>query len=274
MQLFDSHCHLDDRQFSKDLPQVLQNAAHAGVDRLTTIGIDRKTSFRAVRIAEKIPGVTATVGFHPHDAKFCSETALTELTELAANPSVGAWGEIGLDFNRMYSPSAVQERWFVRQLAIAERLDLPVVLHERDSGGRLVEILRSDFSAGKTGVVHCFSGTADELGIYLELGLCIGVTGIVTMKQRGAFLRKLVPKIPEDRLLIETDAPYLAPAPERNKLRRNEPAFVRSVLLALARVRGETPEKLARATYQNACRLYGVDGSPLSDGGDSGTISA
>jgi TatD DNase family protein len=178
---------------------------------------------------------------------------------------VGAWGEIGLDFNRMYSPRKVQERWFVRQLAISERLNLPVVLHERDSGGRLIEILRSDFPAGKTGVVHCFSGTADELEIYLDLGLCIGVTGIVTMKQRGAPLRNLVPNIPEDRLLIETDAPYLAPSPERSKFRRNEPAFVRSVLLALAQVRGEPPETLARSTYQNACRLYRVDGSPLAD---------
>jgi TatD DNase family protein len=264
MMLFDSHCHLDDRSFSEDLDRVLKNAADHGVHRVATVGVDRETSFRAVQIAEKTAGVTATVGFHPHDAKSCSEAALAELADLAVHPSVGAWGEIGLDFNRMYSPQQVQERWFIRQLAISESLRLPVVLHERDSGGRLIEILRSDFSAGRAGVVHCFSGTADELDIYLELGLCIGVTGIVTMKQRGAPLRQLVPRIPEDRLLIETDAPYLVPAPERNKVRRNEPAFVRSVLLTLARVRGETPEELARATYQNACRLYRVDGSPLS----------
>ena len=264
MHLFDSHCHLDDKAFSEDLDRVMENAARHGVDRVATVGVDRETSFRAVQIAQDTPGVTATVGFHPHDANSCSEAALTELADLAANRSVGAWGEIGLDFNRMYSPPDVQERWFVRQLAVSESLNLPVVLHERDSGGRLIQILRSDFSAGRTGVVHCFSGTADELDVYLELGLCIGVTGIVTMKQRGAPLRKLVPRIPEDRLLVETDAPYLVPSPERKRFRRNEPAFVRSVLLMLAQVRGEAPENLARATYQNACRLYRAGGSPLS----------
>jgi len=264
MQLFDSHCHLDDKAYAKDLPEVLDNAARAGVTRMTTIGVDLKTASACVNIAEKTPGVMATVGFHPHDAKSCSEAALAELVALAASPSVVAWGEIGLDFNRMYSPKKVQERWFVRQLAISERLNLPIVLHERDSGGRLIDILRSDFSAGRTGVVHCFSGTAEELDVYLEMGLSIGVTGIVTMKQRGGPLRALVSRIPADRLLIETDAPYLTPSPERNRYRRNEPAFVRSVLLTLAKVRGETPEKLARETVANACRLYRIGDAPAA----------
>lgn len=262
MHLFDSHCHLDDQAFSRDLSGVIQRANRAGVTMMTTIGVDRDTSVRAVQIADSIPGVYATVGFHPHDARCCSEGALEELVQLAGRASVRAWGEIGLDFNRMHSPKTVQEKWLVRQLDISGQLDLPVVFHERDSGGRLLDILRSDFSPGRTGVVHCFSGTAEELEAYLDLGLCIGVTGIVTMKERGAPLRRLVSRIPSDRLLIETDAPYLVPAPERNKIRRNEPAFVVSVLEKLAAVRNDTAVNLSETTRENACRLFRIDGGP------------
>ena len=262
MELFDSHCHLDDKTFLKDLAGVIDRANRAGVTLMTTIGVDRGTSIRAVQIAESTPGVYATVGFHPHDARFCTEAALEELVQLAGRDSVRAWGEIGLDFNRMHSPRTVQETWFVRQIDISEQLALPVVFHERDSGGRLIEILKSDFSPGRTGVVHCFSGTADELQAYLDLGLFIGVTGIVTMKERGAPLRRLVSRIPDDRLLIETDAPYLVPAPERNRIRRNEPAFVVSVLEKLAAVRKNTIVHLAKTTRQNACRLFGIDEGP------------
>ncbi len=262
MELFDSHCHLDDKAFSRDLEDVVRRANRAGVTKMTTIGVDRETSVRAVQIAESTPGVYATVGFHPHDARRCTDAALDELVRLAGRASVRAWGEIGLDFNRMHSPKTVQEKWFVRQLEISERLDLPVVFHERDSSGRLIEILRSDFSPGRSGVVHCFSGTEQELEAYLELGLCIGVTGIVTMKERGAPLRRLVSRIPADRLLIETDAPYLVPAPERNKNRRNEPAFVASILKRLTDVRKHTAPSLAAATFRNACRLFGIDDRP------------
>lgn len=259
MDLFDSHCHLDDRAFSEDLERVIESAARAGVRRMTTVGVDQKTSEKAVRIAEAHPGIRATVGVHPHDAKDCSEAVLTALVLLAERASVCAWGEIGLDFNRMYSPREIQEKWFLRQLEVSGRIGLPVVFHERDSGGRLLEILRADLSPGRTGVVHCFSGTADEMEAYLDLGLCIGVTGIVTLKERGAGLREMVSRVPADRLLVETDAPYLTPTPERNKARRNEPAFVRTVLLKLADVRGEDPGALARQTYENACRLFHID---------------
>jgi TatD DNase family protein len=262
MKLFDSHCHLDDEAFSRDLAGVVERARRAGVRHMTTIGVNRPTSLRAVALAEQFAGVYAAVGYHPHDASACSEAGLEELATLAGRPPVRAWGEIGLDFNRMHAPAAVQEKWFVRQLALSERLSLPVVLHERDSGGRLIDILRSDFSAGRTGVVHCFSGTAAELAAYLDLGLCIGVTGIVTMKKRGAPLRELVRRIPEDRLLIETDAPYLVPSPQRNKTRRNEPALVASVLNTLAEVRQDSPARLARATCENARRLFAIDDRP------------
>ena len=167
---------------------------------------------------------------HPHDAKACGEPLMDEMRRLAAHPKVVAWGETGLDFNRMFSPQDIQEHWFARQLEMAADLDLPMVFHERDSQGRFLEILESHWNGQRTGVVHCFSGTPAELEAYLELDLYIGITGIVTIKTRGQALREMVPQIPLNRLLVETDAPYLTPTPERNKFRRNEPAFVRTVL--------------------------------------------
>jgi TatD DNase family protein len=227
------------------------------------VGIDRKGSEAAVALADAHPGLFASVGVHPHDASRCSEEVLERLADLAAHPKVKAWGETGLDFNRMFSPREVQERWLARQLEMACDLDLPLIFHERDSGGRLEEMIRSHAGPRRRGVVHCFSGDGAELDAYLAMGLHIGVTGILTVKGRGADLRELVLRIPEDRLLVETDAPYLTPVPERNKHRRNEPAFVKTTLLKLAEVRGDDPERLADAVWRNTCRLYGISESEL-----------
>ena len=259
MQLFDSHCHLDDRSYKKDLDAVLDRARSAGVDKIMTVGVTRRTSEIGVTIAESREGVYATVGIHPHDAKDGSESALDALKHLADHPKVRAWGEVGLDFNRMFSPKADQEMWLIRQLEVSEELDLPVVFHERDSNGRFAELLKAHLRPGRNGVVHCFSGTRGELETYLDMGLSIGITGIVTVKGRGAKLRELVPSIPLDRMLIETDGPYLVPAPQRNKYRRNEPAFVQSVLMKLADVLDKAPEDIARTTYENTCRLYNIE---------------
>jgi TatD DNase family protein len=258
MKLFDSHCHLDDRIYDKDFKDVLSRANNAGVSRIMIVGVDKKSSERAVTLAESNPELYASVGFHPHDAKECSKEALEFLIKLAESPKIKAWGEIGLDFNRMYSPREDQEKWLIRQLEVSGELDFPVIFHERDSDGILLKILKKHFKPDRTGVIHCFSGNESELNQYLALGLYIGITGIITIKSRGAKLRNLTPLIPSDRILIETDAPYLTPAPEKNKTRRNEPAFVKSVLLKLAEVRGEEPDDLARVVYENTCRLYNI----------------
>jgi TatD DNase family protein len=223
-----------------------------------TIGTTFERCVKGVAIAESIPGVYAAVGIHPHDAKSCDEDVLKTLKNFAGDSSVRAWGEIGLDFNRMFSPKNIQERWLIRQLEISNEMKLPVIFHERDSNGRLIDILKSHFTTGQNGVVHCFSGSEDELKQYLDLGLYIGITGILTIKGRGSDLRKMAPLIPGDRILIETDAPYLTPTPERNHTQRNEPAFVRSVLLKLANVRREDPASLAETLWNNTCQLYGV----------------
>ena len=259
MKLFDSHCHLDDKTYMKDIAQVIERAHRNGVAQMMTVGVNRKTAARAVSLAESNPGIYASVGFHPHDARHCSSEALDMLIRLAKNPKVKAWGEIGLDYNRMYSPRKDQERWFIRQLQIADALDLPIIFHERDSQGRFIEILETHLKKEQTGVIHCFSGTSTELQHYLKLGFCIGITGILTLKERGADLRKMLSQIPAERLLVETDAPYLTPVPEKNRTRRNEPAFVKSVLLKLAEIRGEDPAELAQAIWDNTNRLYRID---------------
>lgn len=256
MHLFDSHCHLDDASYRDDLEGVFERARAAGVVRMMTIGVTLETSRQAVDLANARPGVWASVGVHPHDAQECSERVLEALTGLAGDPAVRAWGEIGLDFNRMYSPRKVQEKWFVQQLEAASVTGLPLIFHERDSNGRFLELVRTCPPPAGGAVVHCFSGSRSELVSYLDLGFYIGITGILTLKERGEPLRRLAAQIPPDQLLVETDAPYLTPEPERRRHRRNEPAFVRSVLLKLAEVRGEEPLALARQVYANTCRLY------------------
>jgi TatD DNase family protein len=260
MQIFDSHCHLDDSVYDADRKEVLARARAAGVTAAMVVGIDGESARRAVALADAFPGLYASVGLHPHDATACSEALLQELTRLARHPRVRAWGETGLDFNRLFSPREVQERWFERQLETARDLQLPLIFHERDSQGRFLAILRASGVGLLRGVVHCFAGRTEELDAYLDLGLSIGITGILTHAQRGAELRRQVVRVPVERLLVETDAPYLTPTPERNRHRRNEPAFVRTTLLKLAEVRGEDAEALAASVWANTCRLFGVDG--------------
>lgn len=258
MKLFDSHCHLDDRAYQDDLESVISRAHAAGVAAMMVVGIHRKSSEKAVEIARKYDGLWASVGVHPHDVKHCSEKIMGDLKQLAQTPEVRAWGETGLDFNRMFSSQEDQEKWFVRQLEIADELNLPLIFHERDSNGRLLEILKAYPSANRRGVIHCFSGNRKELEQYLEMGFYIGITGIVTIKTRGEELRNLVPLIPLSRLLIETDAPYLTPAPEKNQYRRNEPAFVKSVFSKIAEITKKKYEELSDILWENTCNLFKI----------------
>lgn len=258
MRLFDSHCHIDDPCFENDFKPMLERAHDAGVEAMMIAGVTVDTSRKAVRIAQKHPNIYTSVGIHPHDAKDCTTETIETLKDLALNDCVRAWGEIGLDFNRMHSPAKVQEKWFEAQMVAADGLGLPVIFHERDSMGRFLEMIKDFPFAESKGVVHCFSGTKAEMFAYLDLGFHIGITGILTIKSRGAELRRLVQMIPEDRILIETDAPYLTPAPQKNKVRRNEPGFVKSVMERLAEVRNEDIEVLSEAVWNNTCELFSV----------------
>ncbi len=260
MILFDSHSHIDDKAYDKDLGAVMDHARKENVTAIMIVGIDISTSLKAIKIARGHHHIITSVGVHPHDASQCSSKVLETLVALAKeNPCVKAWGETGLDYNRMFSPIKDQEDCFVAQLDIAGSLDLPLIFHERDSGGRFYEIIKADGPKSRKGVVHCFSGTKEELFKYLDLGYYIGITGILTIEERGKYLRSLILHIPEERLIIETDAPYLTPAPQKNKYRRNEPAFVKSVLLKLAEIKGANPEILSQTIFSNTKKLYQVD---------------
>lgn len=258
MQIFDSHCHVDDKSFDSDLGAVIQRARAADVNALMIAGINLETSHKAIHIAKTNTDIYASVGVHPHDVKNCTAEIIKRLTQLAQEPEVRAWGEIGLDYNRMYSPEKLQEKWFIEQLRTADELELPLIFHERESQGRFVELLDMHPNPKRKAVVHCFSGNETELRRYIEMGFYIGITGIVTIEKRGHQLRQLIPTIPVDRIVVETDAPYLTPAPQKNKTRRNEPAFVRSVLMAVAKAREEDPEALADTIWQNTCRLFNL----------------
>ena len=260
MILFDSHSHIDDNCYDNDLQDIIERAQNENVRGIMIVGIDINRSLKSIKIASTYKNIITSVGFHPHDAKMCSKESLDTLTRLAQdNLCVKAWGEIGLDFNRMFSPSIDQEDCFVKQLEIAGGLDLPLIFHERDSKGRFYDILKSEGPESRKGVIHCFSGTKEELFRYLDLGYYIGITGILTLKERGKYLRSIAPYIPEDRILIETDAPYLTPAPQKNKFKRNEPSFVKSVLIRLAQIRNTDPENLSQVIFNNTRTLYKVD---------------
>lgn len=257
--MIDIGVNLTNRRFAKDLDAVLARAADAGVDRVVITGTSVAASRDAAAMADA-RGQYATAGVHPHDAKSCDDTTLDVLASLASRERVVAIGECGLDFDRDFSPRPVQERWFEAQLELAARLGLPVFLHERAAHARFVEILRAHRDALVGAVIHCFTGTRDELSAYLDLDLHIGITGWICDERRGTHLVEDVKLIPEGRLMIETDAPYLFPRTmrPRPKSGRNEPAFLTYVRDAVAEARGESREAVAAHTTEAAERFFGL----------------
>ncbi len=260
MILFDSHSHIDDQCYDKDIQDVIVRAENEDVKGIMVVGTNINTSLKAVKIAKTYKNIITSVGIHPHDAKDCSKESINTLIRLVKNNScVKAWGETGLDYNRLFSSAKDQEACFIKQIEAANDLDLPLIFHERDSNGRFYDIIKSNGPKSRKGVVHCFSCTKEELFKYLDLGYYIGITGMLTIKKRGELLRNIVSFIPEDRILIETDSPYLTPAPHKNKVRRNEPCFVKSVLLKLADIRNADPDKLSQTIFKNTMSLFNVN---------------
>jgi TatD DNase family protein len=257
MRLADIGANLTHASFREDLDAVLARARAAGVDTIVVTGTSVEESRHAADLAAT-HGLVATAGVHPHHARECNAETIPALRELAKHPKIVAIGECGLDFNRNYSPHPDQEKWFVAQLELAAELGKPLFLHSRDAHPRFAEILRN-LRVGKA-VAHCFTGEADELRACLDLGLYIGITGWICDERRGAHLLQLVKEIPQDRLLLETDSPYLTPRDLRPqpKARRNEPAHLPHILRAVARARGEAPEALAEATTRNAKAFFGI----------------
>lgn len=252
--LVDSHCHLDFPEFAPDLEAVVARAGEAGVGAMLTIGtrLDRFPGVRAV--AERFANVYCTVGVHPHEAKDAPEKAADELARLAGHPKVVGFGETGLDFYYEHSPKADQERSFRAHIAAARDAGLPLVVHSRDADPDTLRVLGDEYRQGPfTGLMHCFSSGPELAEGALALGLYISFSGIVTFKKADQ-VRAVAAKVPLDRLLVETDAPYLAPHPNRGK--RNEPAFTALTAARLAEDRGLSAEALAEATTDNFFRLF------------------
>jgi TatD DNase family protein len=260
--LVDIGANLTHDAFRDDLAQVLERARGAGVESIVVTGTSLEASAQAARLAEAHPDMLrATAGIHPHHARECDGQSISRLRTLAAHPSVVALGECGLDFNRNYSPHPDQEQWFVAQLELACALDKPLFLHSRDAHPRFAEILRTHRDCLPRAVAHCFTGARDELRAYLDLDLYIGITGWICDERRGLTLRTLVRDIPRERLMLETDAPYLTPRDLRPqpRARRNEPAFLAHILRAVARAREEPVDELAAATGHNAARFFALE---------------
>jgi TatD DNase family protein len=257
--LIDTHAHLEMREFNDDREDVIKRAREAGVEYIITIGTTIESSRDAVLLAEKYDFIYAAVGIHPHEAKDILHPAYEILRHFAKHRKVVAYGEIGLDYFYEHSPRSDQKRKFRDMLREARELDLPVIIHDRDAHDDALQIISEEWSPDLGGVMHCFSGDAAMAGKLIELGFSLGVAGPVTFPKAEA-LREVIRQVPIEHLLIETDAPYLAPQPMRGK--RNEPAFVRHTAEMIAKIKGLTADDVARITSFNAMQLFGIGQIP------------
>lgn len=255
MNLFDSHCHLEDERFAQDRPEVMARMEAAGVSRCLLAGSDMDTSEHIAALAREHANVYGVVGVHPHEAKTWTEACEARIRAWLSQERIVGIGEIGLDYYYDLSPRDKQQEAFVRQLLLARRLGAPVCFHIRDAHGDVLDILRAHRSELPAGVVHCYSGSVECAREYLDMGFYISFAGPVTFKNANKLL-EVARFVPEDRLMVETDSPYLAPVPMRGQ--RNEPAYVRYVAQRVAELRGLSVEALADIAARNTCRLYGI----------------
>lgn len=253
--LIDTHTHLDDARYNDDRDAVILRAQEAGVGTFITIGCDLETSRSAVALADRLSFVYASVGVHPHEVKHIGDDWYDELRRLAQHTKVVAYGEIGLDYHYNHSPPKLQRERFREQLCLARDLGLPVVIHTREAQEDTIAILREERAEDIGGVFHCFSGDTWLAKDALELGFMLSFAGVITF-QNAVMLRDVLKTVPLDRLLIETDCPYLTPAPHRGK--RNEPAHVRLVAEKMAEVKSVPVEEIERETTRNARRLFKI----------------
>ena len=260
----DSHAHLEGKRFDQDREQVIARAREVGVQAILAIGIGEGpgTLDCAIRLADRFPDMYATTGIHPHEAQLAKESDFIEMERLARHPKVIAWGEIGLDYYYDHSPRDVQARVFLKQMELARAAKLPIVIHCRPSEGsenawdETIRLLRENWgSSALGGILHCFSGTIAHARAAMDLGFMISFAGNLTFPKAEG-IREVAKQIPLDRILIETDSPFLAPIPHRGK--RNEPAFVKETARALAEIRGFSAEQVGEDTSQNFYRFFSL----------------
>lgn len=257
MKMFiDTHVHLNADQYEEDLQEVINRALEAKVEKMVVIGFDRKTIERTMELIEQYDFIYGVIGWHPVDAIDCTQEDLEWIEELAAHPKIVGIGETGLDYYWDKSPKDVQQVIFRKQIQLAQKINLPIIIHNRDATGDVVKILHEENAASVGGVMHCFSGSVETARECIAMNFMISLGGPVTFKN-ARLPKEVATEIPLEHLMIETDAPYLAPHPYRGK--RNEPAFVPLVAEEIARLKGLTIEEIAQATTDNAKNFFGID---------------
>ncbi len=257
VRLIDSHTHLDMPQFQKDLHGVIERARNSGVVAMITVGISLDSSEKALEIARKYPFIYSTVGCHPHGAHDLPGEEMSRLKELAMDPRVVAWGETGLDYYRDRAPRDKQRACLRQQVALARECRLPLVIHDREAHDDVIRILKDESAQEVGGVIHCFSGDWNYAKKCLDLGFYISVPGTVTYKN-AEIQREVVRKCPLERLMVETDAPYLTPVPYRGK--RNEPAYVVFTAKKVSELRNMPLDEISERLTENTVRLFRLTG--------------
>jgi TatD DNase family protein len=251
----DSHAHLDVPQYDADRAEVIDRARGAGIDTMLEIcgsDVAKGSLDIGIKLADEYPFIYAAVGVHPHEANLYDDALERKLIEMTGHEKVVGWGEIGLDYYYDNSPRDVQRKVFSRQVELARKCNLPIIIHTRDAEDDTIAILR-DAPPGISGVIHCFTGTQNLAETAIRMGFYISFSGVLTFKTAGD-LREVASNMPPDKILIETDCPYLAPVPHRGK--RNEPAFVKDTAAKLAEIKGTSIEEIARITSANFKRLF------------------
>ncbi len=250
---FDTHAHLDDKQFDEDRAEVIEKIRSAGVSFLVNIGADMESSVRSVELSQKYDFIYAAVGVHPYDAEKMTKEEFSALEELAKNEKVVAIGEIGLDYHYEEADQEAQKEWFYKQIKLAEKLDLPYIVHDRDAHGDCLDIIKK--SGYYKGVMHCYSGSVEMAKELIKLGFYLSFAGPVTFKN-GKKTKEVAEYAPLDKILIETDCPYLSPEPYRG--RRNDSSMVPYIAATIAELKGVSQEELAHITEENGKRFFSI----------------
>ena len=252
----DTHVHLNAEQYEDDLQEVIDRALEAKVETMVVVGFDRKTILRTMELVEEYDFIYGVIGWHPVDAIDCTEEDLQWIEKLSAHPKIVGIGETGLDYYWDKSPKEVQQELFRKQIHLAQKVNLPIIIHNRDATGDVVRILQEENAASVGGIMHCYSGSVETARTCIEMNFMISLGGPVTFKN-ARMPKEVATEIPLDYLMIETDAPYLAPHPHRGK--RNEPGLVPLVAEEIARLKELPIEEVALATTMNAKKIFGID---------------
>lgn len=256
MRIFDSHAHLDSKRFDEDREQLLIDLPTLGVTGVMNASVNVENAKQVLALCDKVSYLYAAVGIYPHETHLAKTGDLEELEKLAKHPKAVAIGEIGLDYYWDSAPKEVQKKWFVDQIRLAKRVNMPVNIHCREAHGDMVAILKAEQDGSLKGVLHSFSGSVEVMAEYVKLGFYISLPGTVTFKNAKK-IKEVAVAVPLERLLVETDAPYQTPEPFRGK--RNDPSKVRFIIQEIARLRGLDPVEIGRITDENTRRIYGIE---------------